>query len=366
MYQEKEYLYWLCRMPALGAVSIRTLWEHVSSWADVYNMEEKQLKDLEILSPGKRNALIEWKTQLERCVMEYRMLCKENIRFVTPLDEDYPQRLREIYDYPMGLYVKGCPLPGKEPSPAVAIVGSRASSSYGEQLAEEFARSLASEGVQIISGLALGIDGASHRGALKAGGMTGAVLGCGVNICYPSYHYKLYRQMIAQGWVLSEFPPDTPPAPRNFPMRNRIISGLADVVLVVEARGRSGSLITAELALEQGRDVFAVPGRITDPLSEGCNQLIQQGAHMAISPKDILDFLGVKYKKELFPREKSIKALAKKEKMLYSCLDFRPKHLDEIVAACGLSIGECMGVLLELELGGYVFRSANHYYGKKL
>ena len=220
--------------------------------------------------------------------------------------------------------------------------------------------------MQIVSGLALGIDGAAHQGALDAGGATFAVLGCGVNICYPSAHFRIYEKLTQTGGILSEFPLDTRPAAKNFPMRNRIISGLADAILVVEAKERSGSLITAELGLEQGREVFAVPGRITDPLSAGCNRLIQDGAHMANFPKDILEFLGIKCKRELIIHEKNVNCLAKKEKMVYSCLDFKPKHLDEILAKSGLGLSECMGILLELELGGYVFRSANHYYGKKL
>ncbi len=149
-------------------------------------------------------------------------------------------------------------------------------------------------------------------------------------------------------------------------MRNRIISGLADAILVVEAKAKSGSLITAETGLEQGREIFAVPGRINDYLSAGCNQLIQQGAEIATSPGDILEYLGIKYKKQLIIHEKNANSLAKKEKMLYSCLDFKPKHLDDIMDNCGLTLSECMSILLELELGGYVFRSANHYYGKKL
>lgn len=220
--------------------------------------------------------------------------------------------------------------------------------------------------MQIISGLALGIDGAAHRGALRAGADTYGVLGCGVNICYPSAHYKLYGQMLTQGGIISEFPLDTGPLKMNFPMRNRIISGLSDAILVVEAKEKSGSLITAELGLDQGKEIFAVPGRITDHLSGGCNRLIQQGAHMAISPNDILEYLGVKCGKRLIIHEKNVNALAKPEKMVYACLDFKAKHLEKISDQCGMSISECMGILLELELQGYVFRTANHYYGKKI
>lgn len=434
--QEREYLYWLCQNLSLGAVSIRRLWERFGSFETVYhealyNIEEIQSLDERgwpeaemgsqsgeaadgertsgeecrkygqgrILRKSQWQALHASALEFSQAQESHAKLAERNIRFVTPFDAEYPEKLKEIYDYPMGLFVRG-QLPEPE-KPSVAIVGARSCSAYGEQVAEEFARMLASEGVQIISGLALGIDGAAHRGALKNCGIvngagqravgdgtstgsrhltdvTGAadidrtafstfgVLGCGVNICYPSVNYRLYEAMLEHGGILSEYPLDTRPAARNFPMRNRIISGLSDAVLVVEARERSGSLITAELALEQGRDVFAVPGRVTDPLSSGCNFLIQQGAHMAISPNDILEYLGMKCQKELIIHEKDVNGLAKKEKMLYHCLDFRPRHLDEILKKSGLSVGECMGILMELEFGGYVSRTANQYYVKKL
>lgn len=360
--REKQFLYWLCRIPQLGAVSIRKLYECFHSFEAVFNIEEKALISAGILKENQKNQFLDWKKRFSEAMQEYHGLEKRGIRFISILDPDYPERLRNIYDYPMGLYVMGR-LPDQS-RPAAAIVGARGCSAYGEQLSEKFANILAMNQVQIISGLALGIDGAAHRGALKADAPTFGVLGCGVNICYPSAHYTLYEEMVKNGGVISEFPPGTSPNARNFPVRNRIISGLADVILVVEAKERSGSLITAELGLEQGKEIFAVPGRITDALSRGCNQLIQQGAHVAISPNDILEYLGLKYQKELILYEKNINGLAKKEKMVYSCLDFRPKHLDEITESCGLSISECMGILLDLELGGYVFRSANHYYGK--
>ena len=295
--REKRYLYWLCKLPVLGAVSIRKLYEYFQSFEAIYNIEETGLEDAGILSEAQRQALIDWRGQLESCWYEYDKLSEKQIRFVTPFDQDYPKRLREIYDYPMGIFVRG-DLP-REELPSVAIVGARGCSAYGEQLAKEFARHLAGAQVQIVSGLALGIDGCAHRGALKANGLTFGVLGCGVDICYPSSQYAIFEVMIRTGGILSEFPLGSKPLARHFPMRNRIISGLADAVLIVEAKERSGSLITAELGLEQGKEIFAVPGRITDPLSAGCNRLIQQGAHMAISPDDILEFLGVKHQKEI-------------------------------------------------------------------
>ena len=289
---------------------------------------------------------------------------KNSIQWIQQEDIEYPEKLRPYKGMPKTLYVLGgLPDPSR---PSVAVVGARRSTSYGDNIARQFSAELAANGIQIISGLALGIDGAAHQGALKAEADTYGILGCGVNICYPTAHYKLYGQMLTHGGIISEFPLDSGPIPMHFPMRNRIISGLSDAVLVVEAKEKSGSLITAELGLEQGKEIFAVPGRITDHLSGGCNRLIQQGAHMAISPNDILEYLGVKCEKRLIIHEKNANALAKPEKMVYACLDFKAKHLEKISDQCGMSISECMGILLELELQGYVYRTANHYYGKKI
>ena len=362
--QERQALFYLTQIPDVGAVSIRKLREYFGSFSCLYNIEETDLRESRILREKQILAFLKAVEQRERIMEQYGKLAEREIRFVTPLDKEYPCQLLQIYDYPMGLYVRG-KLPAPE-KPVVAIVGARGCSEYGQSLAAMFAQMLSEEGTQIISGLALGIDGAAHRGALKAGADTYGVMGCGVNICYPSAHYKLYGQMIEHGGIISEFPLDTRPDRMHFPMRNRIISGLADAILVVEAKEKSGSLITAEFGLDQGKEIFAIPGRITDHLSGGCNRLIQQGAHMAISPNDILEYLGVKCRKRLIIHEKNVNALAKPEKMVYACLDFKAKHLEEISGKCGMSISACMGILLELELQGYVFRAANHYYGKKI
>lgn len=361
---EKEVLYWLCRSSFLGAVSIRKMGEYFGSYMSLYNIEETVLRKAEILTEKQKDKLLLWKNQYSKCQKEYEILQKKEIRFVTPLDLEYPSRLLEIYDYPMGLFVEG-DLPDDK-TPSMAIVGARGCSSYGEQVAEMFAKVLAEEQVQIISGLAAGIDGAAHRGALLAGKATFGILGSGLNYCYPPENFQIYEQMKQTGGLISEFPLGEPPRARNFPMRNRIISGLADAVLVIEAKEKSGSLITAELGLEQGKEIFAVPGRVTDMMSAGCNKLIQQGASLVSSPGDILEYLGIKHRKTLILYEKNVNGLANKEKMVYSCLDFKPKHIDIIQNESGLILSECLSVLMELELGGYVYRSANHYYGKKL
>ncbi|MDO5702159.1 MAG: DNA-processing protein DprA [Lachnospiraceae bacterium] len=214
---------------------------------------------------------------------------KNKIRIIGENDSAYPERLRSVTGRPSALYVYG-DLPD-DGVPTAAIVGARMCSGYGRATAYEFGRVLAKNGVQIISGMAAGIDSSSQEGALDAGGKSFAVLGNGVDICYPRQSSALYRRLMDEGGLISEQPPGTKPLPYYFPERNRIISALADVVIVVEAKARSGSLITVDFALAQGRSVFAVPGRVGDELSDGCNYLIAQGAGIAYAPKAILDEL---------------------------------------------------------------------------
>ena len=359
--REKEFLYWLCQTPGLGAHQIRRLTELAGSCENTYYIEGTQLlKQGIVLKEEKAVQFDYWKKELTRLQEEYHSLAELGIRFITPMEEEYPKRLLHIYDYPMGLYVKG-ELPS-ENSPSAAIIGARNCTAYGKQAAQYMGRELAQNGVQIISGLALGIDEAGHAGALMGGGATFAVLGCGVNICYPKTNYKTYERIAKQGGILSEYPPGTGPLATNFPVRNRIISGLSDVILVIEARKKSGSLITAEAGLEQGKDIFALPGRITDALSEGCNSLISSGAGILLSPEDVLEYLGIFHKKSGIPREKNVKGLAKNEKMVYSFLDSEPRHLEELAARTGLTVSQSVNALLNLELEGFAVRSAGLYY----
>lgn len=365
---EKEIVYWLCGNPAIGTVTIKKLYEFYGSYENVYhNMKENRLKNMPEMSEKKIGKILEWEKHFQQSLEEYNRLQERGVRFVTHLESEYPERLRNIPRYPAGLFAMG-ELP-KDNLPSVAIVGARGCSAYGEQLAFEFARVFSEENVQVVSGLALGIDGAAHKGSLKGKGekTSFGVLGCGVNICYPSANYPYYTQMKERGGVISEFPLGCQPLAMNFPMRNRIISGLSDVILLVEAKSeKSGALITVECGLEQGKEIFAIPGRVTDHLSGGCNRLIQQGAHIALSPWDILEYLHIKRDKKLIITEKNPDSLPEKEQLVYGCLDYKAKHLEAITLACGLPVSECMSILLELELGGYVYRSANHYYGKNI
>lgn len=296
--------------------------------------------------------------------MKNRELNQEKgIRYVSKQSEEYPDRLRNIINQPEGIYVLG-KLPEKDEK-LVAIVGARACSYYGESAARYFAGKLAEAGVGIISGMARGIDAAAHLGALEAGGKTYAVLGSGADVCYPKSNRELYERIRKQGGILSEYEAGTPPLAFHFPMRNRIISALSDRVLIAEARKKSGSLITADLALEQGKDVYAVPGGIFDPLSEGCNQLIAQGAAIAFSPEDLLKDMGIFTKNSEKKREKNNFSLATRQKLVYSHLCLLPKSVDALGKEVELPVKELLPVLLELEMGGYVREVAKNHFIKE-
>lgn len=271
------------------------------------------------------------------------------IQYIRQEESGYPEKLKVYKGMPKGLYFLGR-LPDKD-RPSVAVVGARRSDSYGNETARTFAKELAAKGVQIISGMAWGIDGMAHEGALEAGGDTFAVLGCGVDICYPAGHRRLYERIMEKGGILSEQPPGMPPIAGHFPARNRIISGLSDLVLVVEAKEKSGSLITADFALDQGKDIFAVPGRVTDARSKGCLNLIRQGAGVADSPQAVLDALGIFSGKNKEP-EKIL--LAKEENIVYSWIRLQPVSLEELVRKIQMPVQKVLRILVELELKGCI------------
>ena len=249
---------------------------------------------------------------------------------------------------------------------ALVVIGGdgsyRGLANYGEGQALEYGKCLASAGVQIISGLALGIDGAGQRGALNGGGTTYGVLGCGVDICYPRENIGLYMDIQREGGIISEQIPGEPPMSYHFPLRNRIISGLADVVLVMEAKEKSGSLITTDMALEQGRDVYALPGPVTSTLSQGCHRLIRQGAGILISPEEFLKELQIEVSENSTELLKNEKMLETTEKVVYSCLDLFPRNVSEIQMKTGLDARILMETLMTLEMEGYIKETAKNYY----
>lgn len=362
--QERSIIYWLNQIPFLGPVTIGKMLQYEKNFSGIYNIEGTEWTARGILKKQEGEYFEAAKQFFQKAEEEYHSLSARGIQFITIRDANYPERLKVLPDAPTALFLRGR-LP-EEKQPSLAIIGSRAATQYGLKAARCFGSVLAEEGVQIISGLAAGIDGAGHEGALEGGGATFGVLGCGINICYPREHYRLYERVAEAGGILSEYRLGEPPLARNFPIRNRLISGLSDAVLVVEAREKSGSLITVGFALEQGKEIFALPGRITDPGSTGCNQLIQSGAFLVNDPGDILEYFGMKFDKKLSLHEKNEKGLAKKEKMVYACLDLQPTHLEDIVSRSGLPLSECMMILLDLELKGFAVHTGGNYYGRKL
>lgn len=271
-------------------------------------------------------------------------LRSEHNHLVTLADAEYPQALLQIADPPPLLYAKG-QLKWLN-TPAIAVVGSRNASPQGEKNAEDFAQALANHGYTIISGLALGIDGAAHRGALKANGATIAVVGTGLDIVYPSRHRDLAHQIAERGLILSEFPLGTPSRAQNFPRRNRIISGMARGCLVVEANVQSGSLITARLAAEQGREVFAIPGSIHSPVSKGCHQLIKQGAKLVDNIQDIVDELGIITRENISTETQT----SPEANPLLDSMGFEPVTMEVLLERSGLTSENLSAMLLMLEL----------------
>lgn len=270
--------YFLMHVDGIGAATAIKMVDHYGSARRIWELEEKDVWQDERMSSRQKSNLIERRRRWNMAV-EWRKLKEKGIKAVSYDDRSYPGRLREIPDKPFLLYyIGGLPM---ETMPCVAVIGARMCSEYGRFIAAELSAGLAERGIQVVSGMADGIDGIAQRSALEHGGMSYGVLGCGVDVCYPSSNRTLYQALQIHGGILSEFPPGTKPEARHFPMRNRIISGLADLILVIEAKERSGTRITVNMALEQGKEVYAVPGRITDELSRGCNRMILEGAGVA-------------------------------------------------------------------------------------
>lgn len=284
-------------------------------------------------------------------------------------DEVYSDLLRNIYDPPVILYVKG--KLELLSTTCVGMVGARASSVYGQRIAEDLARRLSRQGVTIVSGLAMGIDAAAHRGALRGSGNTIGVLGCGLDVVYPRQNKKIYDEMFRNGAVVSEYRLGSKPEAYRFPARNRIISGLSHGVVVVEAARKSGSLITARCALEQGREVFAIPGRIDSLKSEGTHRLLQEGAKLVHTVDDILEELVCSYGPGhdrgdgIAVEKKHDVPLTDEEKELFTFLDVYPQTIDEITSRCGKTVQKVNELLLLLELKGVVESLVGNMYQKK-
>ena len=357
-------LHWigLKAVPGIGNVTFRRLLERFETPEAVLCAPAAALSDVRGITPAIRAAIASgaWRSFAEE---ECLRLTGSGARLVTFTSTDYPKSLFEIPDPPPFLYVRG---ELRSHETAVAVVGSRRATAYGIQATTRLAEALAGHGITVVSGMARGIDTAAHKGALAANGRTIGVLGCGIDRVYPPENHALFRETAEKGCLVSEFPLGTLPLAENFPRRNRIISGLCRSILVVEATENSGSLITAQFALEHGRDVFAVPGNITFAASRGSNRLIKQGAKLVDCVEDILEELpghGVTSKGPGHqPSSLRTFSLTPKEAAIYELLARAPLHIDDIIAQTELTAAEVSSMLLHLELKGAVMPLPGTHY----
>ncbi len=361
MERDKAYRYWLHSLPGVGDRTIEKLLKKFGSAEQVY-------RAMDHLPPEmfKKNGTEEIRAfsktwEVER---EYEALLQRGIWLCTLEEEGYPARLRKLIHPPYALYCMGH-MPEEE-CPAIAIIGARECSEYGRYMAQAFAGKMAEAGVSVVSGMARGIDGISQRAAVEKKGRTYAVLGSGVDVCYPASNKRLYQDIQdTGGGILSPFPPGTLPNKIQFPERNRIVAGLSDLVLVVEARAKSGTWITVDMALEQGKNIYAVPGRLTDRLSDGCNLLIRQGAGIALAPEDVLAELTV------LTNRKGIKARKESKTSAGAAgfLDFYPKSAERLLkemnsAGITMELPDLLAELIELCVEGAAKQVAGSHFVK--
>jgi len=354
-----ELKYWIgfSRIPGIGKARFSQLRGRFASLKDAWNAPVSELKQAGLDSRS-LNAIVALRPRIS-LDEEMEKLERYKVKALTCEDPTYPPRLREIYDYPPVLYVRGSLLPRNDPY--LAVVGTRKPTTYGRQVTEEIVADLARNKITIVSGLARGIDSIAHRTALDSGGETIAVFASGLDIVYPADNVKLAQVIIEHGAVVSEYPPGVNPKADNFPQRNRIMSGLSLGVLVVEAGERSGALITAHQAVEQNRDVFAIPGSILSPSSRGCNRLIQEGAKLVSSCNDILEELNLTAVAQQLEIKEFLPASEPESKVLEQ-LTSVPSHIDEICRASRLTMPEVSSTLAVLELKGIARQVGNMNY----
>ena len=365
------YWVWLSSIPALGAVRGRKLLEFFVTPEGIWRANRSSLLKVQDMGPVLVERLMDPVLRLE-AEKHLKNMDKANVSAITLDNPEYPALLKEIYDPPLVIYKKGKFVTNK----CIAVIGSRRASEYGLGVAEKLAYDLAGYGINVVSGLARGIDSRAHEGALRASGTTTAVLGCGVDVIYPPENEYLYRKIIDSGALISEYLPGYPPLPGNFPARNRIISGLCSGVVVIEANEKSGSLITANFALEQGRDVFSVPGNIGNTNSKGTNRLIREGAKIVTGVKDILDEINFfESNKRQNPADKVMRPLEKfiistdnlrdDEKKIINALYSGELHIDTLSQKTGIDAKTLNSLLIILELNGFVEQKAGKMFSIK-
>lgn len=359
--KEKTFL---CTLHCVNGIGTKSLWkikEVFGSFQACYEASNHQLQ-ASFLAKDVVDSIVDIRSSDPE--VSFNRMVADGIKTVTWDEDAYPAMLRHISNPPYILYYRG--QIEYLYSPTIALIGSRLASYYGKNTARKLGRELAARGITVVSGLARGIDSEAHRGALEAG-YTVAVLGCGLDIIYPPEHEKLYSEITASGAIISEFPRHTGPEPGNFPMRNRIISGLCRGIVVVEAQEKSGALITADFALEQGRDVFAVPGPINSKTSVGTNNLIKQGAKLVAGCQDITEeYSDLVDSNEPVPLEQGgLPFLTAEENQIIEAMGNDPGHFDYLLDKTGFNIGQLSTLLLQLELRGIIRGLPGNYYIKQ-
>lgn len=358
---QEMYYYWLHNISGIGNLTFHKILKCTTPEELYKNNQEKKI---DFLSKKQKENILKSRRTWD-VFKEWEKLQSQNINMLIYGRKDYPKKLSQIPDPPLVIYYKGnCKILNV---PSVAVIGARACSNYGNLAAKELGRELAAMGIVVVSGMARGIDSICQRACLEHGGESIGVLGSGVEVCYPPENKYLYERLQKQGCLVSENTPETPPKAGLFPMRNRIISGLADVIVVVESRQKSGTQITVDMALEQGKEVYALPGRITDPVSYGCNRLIKQGAGMILSPREFVEeicpLLQIKYERQI---KQAKQILSKEEKMVTECVGGTMKTMEEIYRGIKetnseITINKVMEIVLELQMKNILEEEAGYY-----
>ncbi len=358
---QENLKYWIIlnMIEGVGALRAKRLLEQFGGFEKILTASRNELEKVEGIGSEIAERITKWRETVD-VEKELQLVKKYGATILTMDDEEYPVRLKEIYDPPIVLYVSGKITPGDEK--AIAIVGTRYPSFYGRTITEDLSKKLAMRGFTIVSGMARGVDSAAHRGALAVKGRTIAVLGCGVDTVYPPENAKLMKEIADSGAVVSEFPFGTKPDRGNFPRRNRIISGLSLGVIVVEAAKSSGSLITANFALEQGREVFAVPGKVDSPKSYGTHRLIKEGAKLVQDVDDVIEELDLQFQHSAGSKDgrreegesSHLPALDGDEKKVYEVLSSDPCHMDVICSKLKMSASKVSSTLMMLEIKGAI------------
>ncbi len=359
--EDDRYLMWLLNINGVGIKRQKILLNYFKTAKNLYFASASQIKTVDGISSNIADRIENSKKTFSLDKFEEN-LYKKGINFISQNNKIYPKLLSEIVDAPLAIYVLGN-LP-KEEDILISIIGSRKCSEYGITMAYKLSKDLSKNNITIVSGMAKGIDSIAHKGAMSSGGKTVAILGCGIDICYPAQNYNLRNEIIENGCIISEYPPGTPPMQCYFPARNRIISGLSRAIIVVEASIKSGTIITVEQALEQGRDVFAVPGNANSKLSEGTNNLIKQGAPLVSSYEDVISELGL----DIAEKNQHIEniSFASDEKLVYDCISIEPIEIDRIVLKLNMQINTIQYILTMLELKGCITRLPGQRYIRSL